>query len=324
MPKPTISDVHVSAPLTNISTAYIQDAGHFIAPQVFPTVPVAKQSDKYYRWNKGDMMRLEADERTPGAKVKAGGMSLDTAEYFCRRYAARWDVADPIRDNADSAVNLDKAATEWVSQQMLMKSEVVWASTYFAGSVWTTDYDGVTGSPSGAQVKRWDASGSTPIQDIKALSAAVLGLTGFLPNVLALSFPAYNALCTNADILDRIKYTQKGVVTEELLATLFGLEKVIVGKAIRNTAVEGAADSMSSILGKHALLVHVPKSPGLMIASPGYSFTWTGYTGAGAAGNRIKKYRLEENESDVIEGELAIDHKLVAADLGAFIEDVVS
>jgi hypothetical protein len=322
MPKPTMTDVHVSAPLTNISTAYIQDEDSFVARKMFPVIPVQKQADKYYVWNKGDMLRLEADERSPGAKVKAGGMALTTAEYSARRYAARWDIPDPLRDNQDSAVQLERAATEWISNQMLMKSELVWATKYFATGLWSTDYDGGASATTNV-FKYWSSSGSTPLADVDALKAAVKDLTGKIPNKMCVGYSVFQTLRNHADVLDRIKYTQKGVVTTDLLAELFGVDEFIVGKAIRNTANEGATDSLSAILGKHALLAYVPKSPGLMTPSPGYTFAWTGYTGAGAAGNRIKKYRLEENESDVIEGELAVDHKLVAADLGAFMENIV-
>lgn len=46
--QPTASDVHIDKPLTNISVAYIQNTNEFIADKVFPTVPVDKQTDKYF------------------------------------------------------------------------------------------------------------------------------------------------------------------------------------------------------------------------------------------------------------------------------------
>jgi hypothetical protein len=58
--------------------------------------------------------------------------------------------------------------------------------------------------------------------------------------------------------------------------------------------------------------------------SGGYIFSWTGYLGAGPAGNRIKRFRIEQIASDRIEGEMAFDAKLVAPDLGVFFEDAVS
>ena len=42
----TPSSVHIDQPLTNLTLAYVQSQENFIADKVFPTVGVAKQSDK--------------------------------------------------------------------------------------------------------------------------------------------------------------------------------------------------------------------------------------------------------------------------------------
>jgi hypothetical protein len=39
---PSIGDVHVNVPLTNISVAYIQDEGAFVADRVFANIPVGR------------------------------------------------------------------------------------------------------------------------------------------------------------------------------------------------------------------------------------------------------------------------------------------
>ena len=41
-----LRDVHIDGPLSNISTAYMQEQTDFVAGRVFPVVPVEKQSDK--------------------------------------------------------------------------------------------------------------------------------------------------------------------------------------------------------------------------------------------------------------------------------------
>ena len=47
--QPGRGDVHVDAALTNISVAFMQDASHFIAAQVFPEIPVTHRSDDISR-----------------------------------------------------------------------------------------------------------------------------------------------------------------------------------------------------------------------------------------------------------------------------------
>ena len=50
MPQPTLQDVHVNRPLTNVSVAYLQEAAgvEFVADKAFPAVPVENKSDLYY------------------------------------------------------------------------------------------------------------------------------------------------------------------------------------------------------------------------------------------------------------------------------------
>ena len=63
MAQPTPSDVHVNAPLTNVSIAYMQDQTDFIADKAFPGIPVKKQSDRYYSYDKGNWFRAKAQRR---------------------------------------------------------------------------------------------------------------------------------------------------------------------------------------------------------------------------------------------------------------------
>ena len=102
------------------------------------------------------------------------------------------------------------------------------------------------------------------------------------------------------------------------------MSRILVSKAIVNTAVEGATDSHSFIAGKNALLCYVPDSPGLYTASAGYTFSWNGYLGAAAQGQRIRKYRVETKASEIVEIDMAFVQKQIGADLGAFFLDTVS
>jgi hypothetical protein len=61
-----------------------------------------------------------------------------------------------------------------------------------------------------------------------------------------------------------------------------------------------------------------------MTPTAGYTFSWNGYLGAGAEGNRIKRFRIERLESDRVEIQMAFDLKLVAADLGYFFTSIIA
>ena len=60
MPQPSSTDVHVDAPLTNLSVGFKNDMNSFVADKVFPTVPVAKQTDKFFTFTQADFFRTDA------------------------------------------------------------------------------------------------------------------------------------------------------------------------------------------------------------------------------------------------------------------------
>lgn len=325
MPNPTPSDIHVNQPLTNISIAYIQQATAFIADKVFPNVPVQKQSDRYYRYLREDWFRVEAQERAPATESAGGGWRIDnTPTYFCRVYAVHKDIDDQIRANADAPINLDRDATEWVTQQMLLKRETLWANQYFTTGVWGADRQGVATGPTGNQFIKWsDYTNSDPITDIDASITNMASATGYKPNTLVVAPDVLTQLKHHPKVLDRVKYTQKAVITEDILAGLFGVEKFLVPWGVVNTAAEGAAESTAFIFSGKVLLVYAAPAPSLLKPSGGYTFSWTGYLGAGAQGNRIKRFRMEQLASDRIEAEMAFDMKLVASDLGVLFYDAI-
>ena len=71
------------------------------------------------------------------------------------------------------------------------------------------------------------------------------------------------------DIIARIQYAQKGIITPELLAEIFGIEKVVVGSA----AYASTAGVFTNMWGKDAMLAYV--APGKQtLGTPTYGATF--------------------------------------------------
>jgi hypothetical protein len=327
---PTPGDVHVNTPLTNISIAYIQNAANFVAARVFPNIPVGKQSDRYYTYERGDFNRDEMTERAPGTESAGGGYNIDsTPTYYAPVYAFHKDVHDQMRANADSVLAPDREATIFVTQKAMIKREKLFVGKFFAGGLWTHDKDGVaSGENNTSTFRQWNDAASTPIENIRNAKRAVMESTGFEPNKLVLGRAVYDALCDHPDLVDRIKYGQTAggpaMTTRMVMAQLFEVDEILVMNAVENTAKEGQTASHSFIGGKKALLVYAAPEPGIMTPTAGYTFSWTGLLGAGAAGGRIKSFRMENLSSDRVEIEMSFDQKLVSADLGYFFDSIVA
>lgn len=326
MPTPTQSDLHINAPLTNVSIAYLQSASTYIADKVFPKVPVKKQSDLYWKYSKSDWRRTDVARRAPSTETPGVGWNVTTEQYFAHVYGVHKDIDDQLRSNADSNFNLDRDATEFITNQLLLKRDLDWNDKYFKSGVWNTDYAG------GTDFSKWSEAGSDPIGDVQKWIIDFRKLTGFAPNIMVLGAHTMSALKQHPDIIDRIKYTQRGIVTEDLIATLFGVDElytsyatVATGPQKLDVITQDAAASYDFITNsKAAALYYAPSSPSLMTPSAGYTFTWNGYLGGNSEGIKVKRFRMEQIASDRVEAEMTYDMKVVASDLGVFIGDAVA
>ena len=324
---PRMQDAHIDRAMTQFSVAMIQDESNFIADKVFPVIPVQRQSDVYYQYNSGDFMRDEAKQRAAFSESVGGDYGVEAQDpYYCRKHAFHKDIAPEEKLNYDEPLDADKDAVTFVTQKMLIRREMAWASTFFKKNVWDMDVQGVNTNPTGKEILQWDQPGSDPIGDITKQSVYMASKTGYRPNTLVLSPYVFYALKNHYDILDRIKYTQRGIVTTDLLATLFEVDRVLIAWSIVNSAEQGAADDIDFIYGANALLCYTPKTPGLRQPAAGYIFSWTGLEGAGAYGNRIVRLPMDHLGlgTERIEGEMAFDLKKICGEMGVFFTDAVS
>lgn len=320
---PTAGDVHVNTPLTNFSQRYGQKDSVFIAQRAMPNLPVAKQSDLYYVFNRGDFLRDEATQRADGTESAGGGFRLSTDAYFARVWAFHKDVTDRQRQNQDVQVKLDESATSWVTQKLLIRREILFQEAFFAAGIWGTDF---TPSP------KWDAASSDPIVDMRDGKRAVQLRTGFRPNRLMIGRDAYDALLDNDGILDRIvggaTTNVPALVMKQRLTELLELDEILVMDSIFNTSPIDKSDpdlaTYEFIGTKNALLYYAPRAVTLDEPTAGVQFSWNGYLGATTSGQRILRIRAPLLLADRIEGEMAFDYKVTGPDLGYFFEDAIS
>lgn len=325
MPQPVVADVHVSAALTTIATAYFQTEDAYVADKVFPMVPVQHQTDVYFVWSKADFFRDEAQQRADATESAGTGVNLTTATYAAKVWALHQDIGSQVRANADPAVDLDAVSTRMLMQKLLIRRDRIFMSTYMASNVWGTTATGTAGGTPGTTTPPlWsdDANGD-PFTDIAYAQTTILQNTGFMPNTLLLSWPVYQALRKHPLVIDRIKYTNPafaGTITPMLLAQAFAIERVIVSRAVYNSAAENQTASMSFVAGSNALLCYSAPQPGLMVPSAGYTFGWSGFTGLNNLGVRAAQIAMPWKGLGTIrnECEMAFDMQIVGSDLGFY------
>jgi len=294
MPEP--NDVHVDAILSNISIKYSNAA--YVGLQLMPVVPVKKESDKYYIYNsKADRFRIPTTLRAPKTDSKTVDWKMTTSTYQCEEHALNDLIDDRERNNADKPINPEVDTVEFLTDiiELAQEKRIVDLLT------------GASMTHNATIAVKWeDYVNSDPIGDIETGKQDIHSRIFREPNTLLLGKQVYDKLKHHPDILDRIKYVQKGVVTEDLMASIFGVDKVLVGKAGYNTKKEGQVAVYGYLWGKYALLAYVEPQPGIKKFSLGYTFK--------VGKNIVRRARMETKHSDWFEPSMIVDEKLVSVD----------
>jgi hypothetical protein len=322
----TPSSVHIDQPLTNLTLAYVQSQENFIADKVFPTVGVAKQSDKYYIYDRASMNRSgDVKKLAPRTEVDRIGLALSNSSYFADVYGLGMDFDEQTLANEDAALEIRAAGAQTLVNRILIDREEKFASTFFAAGVWT-------GQSTPANL--WsDYTNSTPITDVTTARRAMqLTSGGYKPNTMVVGKEVRDILINHPDILARLNggatVSNTALVTNAKLAEIFEVENFFVMEAVKNSGAEGLAESNAFIGGKHALLTHTPSSAGLMTPAAGLTFAWNSISGVNNLGVSIESFsddalkRMQVAEH--IQAKLAYDMKVVGADLGYFFNTCVA
>ena len=314
MASPTMTDVHQNVPLSNISQAYRNQG--YIANEILPEVEVQHQADDFYVWTKEYWFRNYVERRAPGDTYPEGDTKLTTDSYSCRLYHLAKGVNDEDRANQDEAVDLDTSAAEWLADQFQLNRELLVSAATFAGGIWAAIDDVLAG------VDRWDDyDASNPLTQMKAMNEAIQIITGMTMNTLVMGVQVFNTLQEHPILLDKYKYTTAGMLDHEQCRAALGIDKLIVGNAIQNTAAEGAFTG-AYIWGKSILGLYVPPSPGLLVPSPGYTFRWANV--APGFPTAITTIRQDDRDRDLHRGKTAFVEKITGTDLGAYYGTVIS
>lgn len=320
MPLLTPSAVHVDQPLTNLTLAYAQSQENFIADKVFPTVGVSKQSDKYYIYDRANMNRTgDVEKLAPRTEVNRIGMTLSTSSYFADVYGLGMDFDEQTLANEDAALDIRSAGAETLAMRLMIHREEQFATNFFSTGVWGTD-----NTLSGTD--QWsDYTNSTPIQDVTAARRAVqLASGGFKPNTMVVGKEVRDKLINHPDILARLNggatVTNTALITDAKLAEIFEVENFYVMEAVKNSSVEGVAESNAFIGGKNALLAHTPSTAGLMSPAAGLTFAWNNLEGVNNLGITVESFSDDalkrQQIAEMIQVKMSYDMKVVGADLG--------
>ncbi len=304
--------VHNDSMLTSMSVAYKNE--EFIGTKLMPIVKVGKLSDKYYVYNKRDRLGVPDTSVDSRSRPNEIAESRSTATYSCKGYALMNFVDQLTLANQDAPLNEMVDLTASINDLLDLDEEIRIANILTNSA----NFSGQTTALSGSD--RWDsASGGDIVKNIQDAAASMWMGHGPTRLVGYTSLEVANVLYRHPQIRDLFKYTAPGLATSTLVANYLGLDELLIGKARKDAANEGATVSYSRVWGKVLGILRVATSPGLRTAAYGFTLRFGDKTSqqwfdpaVGTRGGYYAKVGMEE------------DHKIVAVDAGYLFTTVIS
>lgn len=257
--------------LTSIAQGYTNN--EMVASALFPTVMTPTRGGKIITFGKEDFM-LYATQRAPGENTKRVQFGYSGGNYALVDYGLEGTVGIEVMQEGMAGPGIDHAALAVRKVQNIMALRLEKQSADLARTAGSYSAGNKNTGLTGATL--WsDLSASDPVGNIETAKDAIRAATGKRPNTIVMGASVMKSLRQHSDIIDRIKYTGRDVPTPELLAALFGVQRVLVGDAIYATD----AGVFGDVWGKDVVVAYTDTATLADMGAPsyGYTYTLTGY-----------------------------------------------
>lgn len=292
--------------LTTIARGYSN--AEFIADALFPFCPVPKEAGTFMQFGKEAFKLYNTLRAIRAASNRMNPEGMTPIAFATNEH----DLEYPIdyRESAEAMFNLQKHATVTVQDIIMLQME------YAAAVLAQTAANYPTGNKitlSGTS-QFTDKTNSDPIGVVDDAKEAIRQKIGRYPNTMIMGASAFKSVKEHPDCVDKIKYSQKGVVTVDILKEIFDIETLKVGKAV----YADDDGTFSDVWSDNITLAWVPKQQSGIDHNPyapsfGYTFRRTGYP-------FVDRYE-EKKKVEVVRDTDNYSVQMVGSDAGYLISD---
>lgn len=295
---PTRKDVHVDPVLTNISVAYQPQM--YLAARIMPEVTVQKKSGIYFRYDRSKF-RQEDDNRAPGTEANTVQYGLTQDTYGpVTEHSLQDDVPDELADEYPTQFDAYQDAAEHLKERLLVNREKALAD-YMANTANITQNETLSGSSQFS-----DYANSDPFAKVETARNTVRSSIMRLPNTLIVGYEVHQKLIHHPDLIERVKYSQKAVLTVELLKSLFNIDNYWVADQQYISSKEGQSETVADIWGKHMWVGYIDPAPRRKSITFGWHFVYD-------KGTKTDRWYEIKKKTTFIRTELHYVREVVAA-----------
>jgi hypothetical protein len=260
----TVNRPIVEKLLTNVSNMYVPD--NYLSERILPVIKVKEnagkiagygndhiRADSFFHTGKGEYVSVDIDNR-------------NNQSYFLEKHALKTIITEEDYRNVEDPYEAEVDAVNYITSLLWTEKEIGLASTLSNTSIITQNV-----TLSGTSQFN-DETNSTPLANFATATGTIADAVGQQPNLAVMSHPVYRQLRKHPTILARLGFSQNkiGFVSDKELAMVLGVEELLIGTGLKNTAKQGQADSVVPVWGKDIIFMVAPKTPAKRQIALGY------------------------------------------------------
>lgn len=268
MPQLTPKAARIIDPvLTAVAQGYHN--AEMVAGFLFPRVTVNLRGGSILSFGKEAFRLYSNTQRAPGENTKRVQFGYAGLPFALVDYSLEGQVPVEVEQEAQNGpgIDLSAASVNGVSNIMdlrlekqaadLARNTANYAASNKVALSGTSQWSDFTGT-------------SNPVKVIETAKEAVRGATGKRPNTVLMGAAVFAQLKQNPVVIDRMKYTGRDVASVELLASLFGVQRVVVGDAV----YADDTDAFYDVWGKDVVVAYTDLSGAQDRGTPSYGYTY--------------------------------------------------
>jgi hypothetical protein len=216
----------------------------FIGLSIFPIFETPLQSADYPIIPLESLLKLQETKRAPRGSYNRSDYEFKTGTYACAEYG--WE--EPV-DDSEAALyrryfDAEEVAVKRCVDVILRNQEArIAAAIMNTGNITATSNVAIEWSTPATAVPR---------ANINTAKAAMRAASGLVPNVIAMSKKVFDNTLMIKEITDAMVYTNPLQIGGEeaqrrILAQYFGVDEILVGGAIKDSAKKGQSSSIADL-----------------------------------------------------------------------------
>jgi hypothetical protein len=321
MPRPTAATTLQRPDLGMLAYEYNATASQrgFIGTMAMPAFFVPEQTADYPVIPIEALLKLPDTKRAPRANYNRGDYEFETDTYACIENGWEEPLDDVERRLYARLFDAEMVAVQRAIDIILRVQEKrISALLFNTGNFSST---GVT--------TEWSTITATPYADVIAGKQSMRANGGLEPNTLIMSKKVLENLLKVTEVRESLQYSADkqieflGINAQaQMLARYFGVDRLLVGDAIYDSAKKKQSFSISDIWDdEYVMLAKVSNAPDILDPSVGRTFVWE----EDAPGMLVtEQYREEQKRSWIYRTRQHTDEEIIFSNAGYLLSNITA